>query len=346
MKIAVAMSGGVDSTVAADRLKKEGHDVFGVTMLLRPDASRADAEDARRAADALGVRHYVIDLRDEFNRTVIDYFCREYRQGRTPNPCVLCNRRIKFGALWEKARELGAERMATGHYAGIELKNGRYLLQKGADRKKDQSYFLNRLTQEQLGRTLFPLAQLTKDKVKETAAAMGLPAAERRESQEICFIPDNNYAGFIKKISGNDFRPGEIIDREGKRLGEHQSILHYTIGQRKGIGLAAPEPLYVTAIDPARNTVTVGGKEDTYTDEIVVKDINWIAIAPPQQTIKAKVKVRYRHPEAPADVIPLNEQEARIKFSAPVMAVAPGQAAVFYDGETVLGGGTIVKQGR
>jgi tRNA-uridine 2-sulfurtransferase len=345
MKIAVAMSGGVDSSVTAALLKKQGHDVFGVTMQLSDNAEVASV-DAAKVAEKLGIPHHVFDLREVFTRTVIEYFNNEYTAGRTPNPCVLCNRQIKFGALWEKARALGADYMATGHYATITLENGRFLLKKGADLKKDQSYFLYRLSQEQLGRTVFPLAALTKDKVKEIAREMDLPAANRPESQEICFIPDNDYTGFLREHIPANAAPGPILDGAGKRLGEHNGIFNYTIGQRKGLGIAAAQPLYVTGIETTANAITVGGKEALYGDELMAGDLNWIAIPPPARPFKAAARIRYRHTEADALITPIDNDKVQVKFTTPQMAVTPGQSVVFYDGDTVIGGGTILKQGR
>jgi tRNA-specific 2-thiouridylase len=355
MKIAVAMSGGVDSSVAAALLVKQGHEVIGVTMQLRPlesgtalDTAAADAvsADARKVAEKLGIPHHVLDLRRVFKHTVIDYFCREYTAGGTPNPCVLCNRQIKFGALWEKARELGAEFLATGHYAAVTQNNGRFLLKKGSDLKKDQSYFLYRLTQEQLSRTLFPLAVLTKDKVKDLARELELPTAFRPESQEICFVPDNDYAGFLKEYYHAAVTPGPILDRSGNTLGEHRGIINYTIGQRKGLGIASPEPLYVTGIDAVNNTITAGTKGDIYAVELAAGDLNWIAYDPPDRPVKVAARVRYRHEDIEAVITPINEHEIYVKFSTPQMAVTPGQSVVFYEEDTVIGGGTILRQGR
>ena len=353
MKIAVAMSGGVDSSVAAALLQEEGHEVIGVTMQLRPlsdenNGNGLDAiEDARKVAGKLDIPHHVIDLRDIFARTIIADFCREYSLGNTPNPCVLCNKYIKFGMLWEKVRELGAEFLATGHYARIETDNsGKYLLKKGKDQRKDQSYFLCQLTQEQLSRTLFPLGNLTKVKVRQIASELKLPVAERPESQEMCFIPDNDYAKFLKEYALETVAPGPIVDRQGNVLGQHEGIAFYTIGQRKGLGISAAKPLYVTAIEPERNAVVVGTKEQTYSSELVADNLNWIAASMPEQSIKVKARVRYRHPEAEAIVSPLDETSVYVKFAEPQMAITPGQAVVFYDGDTVIGGGTIIRQGR
>jgi tRNA-specific 2-thiouridylase len=345
MKIAVAMSGGVDSSVAAALLKKAGHEVTGVTMRTTDD--RRAERDAADIAGRLGIPHHVIDLRDIFKRRIIDYFCGEYGRGRTPNPCVPCNRQIKFGALQDKAERLGAEYFATGHYARVEKDNsGRYILQKGRDNYKDQSYFLCQLTQEQLGRTIFPVGELTKDEVRKIAAEIGLPSASRGESQEICFIPDNDHAGFVERHTSGTGRPGPIQGGDGRTLGQHRGIAQYTIGQRKGLGIAAAEPLYVTAIESDSNTVVVGKKEQTYDTELTAGNLNWIAIDAPERPIAAKAKIRYRHAEAEATVEPQEDGQVYVKFSLPQAAITPGQTVVFYDGDKVLGGGTIIKRGR
>jgi tRNA-uridine 2-sulfurtransferase len=362
MKIAVAMSGGVDSSVSAALLQQQGHELFGVTMRLSAAAGADSAvRDAAKVADKLGIPHFVFDFQDGFTKTVISYFCREYAAGHTPNPCVLCNRLIKFGALWEKVKTMGAEYLASGHYAGITKaiadaiapaisaslgQKDRYLLKKAADPKKDQSYFLYRLTQEQLSHTLFPLATLAKDKVKQLAREMELPTAFRPESQEICFIPDNDYAGFLREHAHFTASPGLITDGAGKRMGGHTGILNYTIGQRKGLGIAAAEPLYVTGIDAEANVITVGGKEAVYGDELIAGELNWIALTPPIQPFKPAARIRYRHREAEALITPLGDDKVYVKFDTPQMAITPGQSVVFYDGDMVLGGGTILKQGR
>ncbi|HUT66968.1 MAG TPA: tRNA 2-thiouridine(34) synthase MnmA [Dehalococcoidales bacterium] len=347
MKVAIAMSGGVDSSVAAALLKEEGHEVIGATMRLMPQATHAET-DAANIARRLGIPHHVMDFTDIFARRVIDDFCREYSLGRTPNPCVLCNKYIKFGILWERARELGADLIATGHHARIERDetSGNYLLKKGADIQKDQSYFLCRLTQEQLSNAIFPVGNLTKDRVRQIARELELPAADRPESQEICFIPDDDYPGFLKNHIPGATGPGPILDREGNIMGQHRGLIYYTVGQRKGLGIAAAEPLYVIAIDPDRNAVIVGTKEQTYGDDLVAGNLNWIAIIRPERPIKIKAKVRYRQPEAEAIVSPLDCDSFYVKFAEPQMAITPGQAIVFYEGDTVTGGGTILRQGR
>ena len=349
MKVVVAMSGGIDSSVAAALLKQEGHDVTGATMQILPSDRQGlhTEKDAEKVADKLSIPHYVIDLRDIFARQVITDFCEEYRLGRTPNPCIRCNQYIKFGALLERAREMGADFMTTGHHARIDLDEatGTYLLKKGVDPQKDQSYFLCQLTQEQLSRALFSIGNFTKDRVREIARELNLPVAARPESQEICFIPDDDYQAFLKNYLPGADEPGPIIDKAGNTLGKHQGIMSYTIGQRKGLGIAAAEPLYVTAIEPDRNAVVVGSKEQIYGSELIASDLNWIAITRPEYPIKIKAKIRYRHLEAKAMVIPLDEVSVYVKFAEPQKAITPGQAIAFYDGDIAIGGGTISRQG-
>ena len=349
MKIAIAMSGGIDSSAAAALLKEEGHEVIGVTMQVIPSGDRDDAGTAaRETADKLGIPHHVINFRDIFSRRIIDDFCREYRRGRTPNPCVLCNRDIKFGVLRERAREMGADYLATGHHARVERDkvSGRYLLKKGADKRKDQSYFLCRLGQEQLSRAVFPVGNITKERVKKIAEELGLSAGVRPESQEICFVPDDDYAGFLESLVPEAAVPGPILDGAGKIVGEHKGIIHYTVGQRKGLGIAAGEPMYVIAIDAERNAVVTGTKEQTYSTELVAGDLNWIAVSPPEAPVKVETKIRYGHAGAEALVTPDDNAEYHVKFTEPQAAITPGQTVVFYDGDTVLGGGTILRQGR
>jgi tRNA-specific 2-thiouridylase len=344
VKIAVAMSGGVDSSVAAALLKEAGHEVSGVTMRLTDDthAGTYAADTARR----LGLPHRVIDLRDIFTATIIDYFCGEYGRGRTPNPCILCNRYIKFGALWEAAKKAGAEMLATGHYARIEKsRRGKYILKRGRDGNKDQSYFLCQLTQEQLSRTMFPVGNLTKDEVRKIAREMGLPAMARPESQEICFIPDNDLAGFLRAHTPEAERPGAILDEAGRAIGRHRGIASYTIGQRRGLGIASTEPLYVTGIVAEQNTVIAGTRDRTYGTELTAGGLNWIGVGAPEHPLEVKAKIRYRHAEAAATVTPVGDETVRVIFKEPQAAITPGQAVVFYDGARVMGGGTIAKKG-
>jgi tRNA-specific 2-thiouridylase len=355
LNITVAMSGGVDSSVAAALIKAEGHNVTGVTMRLWPveelnnSHSQADSVvKAREVADKLGIPHHIIDLTDIFQKEIIDDFCQEYRRGLTPNPCVRCNHYIKFGALMDKVQEFGADRLATGHYARVvrDEKNGKYLLKKGADTPKDQSYFLSQLTQAQLSHTLFPLGGMTKDKVRQLAAEMELPATERPESQEICFIPNDDYAAFLEKHLPDAGEPGPITNQKGETLGEHRGIHAYTIGQRRGLGIAAAEPLYVTAIESGENTIVVGPRESIFSRELTASDVNWILGTAPDFPVTLQARIRYRHPEAEA-ILDLTDKETfHAVFKEPQMAVTPGQAVVFYDGENVIGSGIITKPGR
>ncbi len=353
-KVVVAMSGGVDSSVAASLLKEEGYRVIGVTMqILPPDKAEGKhpedcrspraTEDARRVADKLGIAHHIMDFSDIFARKVIADFCQEYSLGRTPNPCIRCNRYVKFDALLKRAVELGADFIATGHHARIEKEEteGAYLLKKGVDRQKDQSYFLYLLTQEQLSRTLLPIGNFTKKEVRQKARELKLPTAARPESQDICFIPDDNYAEFLKDYIPQATEPGPILSERGDVLGSHRGILSYTTGQRKGLGISAREPLYVIAIEPERNAVIVGNKEQALGNELIASRLNWIAIERLTQPITLKARIRYRHREAEATVTPLDEDRVEVKFKQPQLAITPGQAVVFYDGDTVIGGGTI-----
>jgi tRNA-uridine 2-sulfurtransferase len=341
MKIAVAMSGGVDSSVTVALLKNEGHDVLGLTMLVTPSEEAAVA--ARETAQALGIPHYTVDFREVFAKQVISQFCQQYSQGRTPNPCVNCNRLIKFGALREKARELGAAVMATGHYAQIEKRSadGRFVIRKGIDRTRDQSYFLYKLTQSQLADALFPLGNLTKDSVRKMALEMGLPAVKRKESREICFIPDNDYPRFLREHLTTKIEKGKIVDKQGNVLGTHNGIIDYTIGQRKGLGISSVNPLYVVDIDGQNNTVIIGEKQDVYAGEFIVSDLNWITFEKLMEPLMVKTRIRYLHHEAEAIIKPAEGDKVIVKFTEPQMAITPGQAAVFYDDDMVVGGGTI-----
>jgi len=354
-RVLVAMSGGVDSSVTAALLKDEGYEVIGVTMQVLPkdEISQVERdnvccgleaiEDAKKVANKLKIPHYVLNFRDIFNDIVISNFCEEYRKGRTPNPCIRCNRYIKFGALLKKANELDADYMATGHYARIEYDNQkkRYLLKKGVDLSKDQSYFLYVMTQEQLKQTLMPVGKLTKERVRAIAEEKCLPIASKPESQEICFIPNNDYREFLKKNIPEIAEPGHIMNREGEVIGEHQGIVSYTIGQRKGIGLTSKNPLYVTAIDRENNAIFVGEREEVYSDELIANDTNFIAISELKEPIIVNAKIRYRHKASSATVIPLDRDNVQIKFHRPQWAITPGQSVVFYSEDTVIGGGVI-----
>jgi tRNA-specific 2-thiouridylase len=356
MKVVVAMSGGVDSSVTAALLKQDGYQVIGATMQIWPPNELGDeahkfggccgfdaVSEAKNVAHTLGIPHYVMNFRNEFAQKVITNFCREYSLGRTPNPCIRCNEHIKFDALLNRAKELGADFIATGHYTRIEHDeaNDRYLLKKGVDRGKDQSYVLYIMSQNQLKHTLMPLGVFTKEKVRQIARELGLSVADKAESQEICFIPDGNYSRFLKEYMPEVAKPGPILDREGNTLGEHRGILFYTIGQRKGLGISAEEPIYVVAIDRARNAIIVGSKQEVYGDELIATNLNWITMESPKQPLELKAKIRYRHREADAVIIPISKGDAHVKFKQPQMAITPGQAIVFYHKDTVVGGGTI-----
>ncbi len=350
------MSGGVDSSVAAAILKADGRDIFGVTMdlavlpprfcrseELRSCCGRRAVDDAVAVAAKLGILHCVVDFRRLFEVRVVADFCAEYAAGRTPNPCVRCNQFIKFGLLFERARRLGAEAVATGHYARIDrdAASGRWLLRKGIDPDKDQSYFLFPLTQTELARTLFPLGGLTKSEVRARAAAAGLPVAEKPESQEICFVPDDDYAGFLRDRCPGAFRPGPIVDAAGRVIGAHDGIAHFTVGQRKGMGIAAPRPLYVLRVDAERNTIVAGPSEALYGRSLEAGGMNWISIDRLTGPRNVRARIRYKHAEAAARVEPAGPDRVRVEFVQPQRAIAPGQSVVFYDGDIVVGGGTI-----
>jgi len=355
--VVAAMSGGVDSSVAAFLLKEQGYEVIGLTMdLYDLKDSRCDGasgrkgccgwqakEDAARAAASLGIPHYVVDLRREFEEAVVSDFCREYGLGRTPNPCVRCNEHIKFKALTARASRLGARWIATGHYARTarDPSSGRIVLRKGRDPAKDQSYFLYALTQDQLGGAIFPVGELAKADVRRIARKLGLKAADAPESQEICFVPDRRYAAFVASRCPAALEPGPILDGRGRVLGRHQGILNFTIGQRKGLGIAAPNPLYVLKIDAGRQAVIVGSNEGLYQTTLFVERVNFIAIDRLREERTLKVRIRYRHAEAEARVTPESCGRVRVEFAKPQRAVTPGQSAVFYDGDVVVGGGII-----
>jgi tRNA-uridine 2-sulfurtransferase len=369
MKIAVAMSGGVDSSAAAAILKEQGHELVGFTMQLwnqrrgisvdengEPLPSRCcsldDVYDARRVAEELGFPFYVLNLEREFESDVVAPFVASYLNGETPIPCVACNSRLKFASLDRLATSLGCEKVATGHYARVEFdaESNRFRLMRGSDLQKDQSYFLWELTQDQLSRSLFPLGESSKPEARAAARRHELAVAEKAESQEICFVPDGNYAGFIDRYlaaeSQADRLPGtgEIINTSGAVIGTHEGIHRYTIGQRRGIGIANAQPLYVTAIDAARNRITVGNQDELLCDEFIAAGVNWIAFEPPSEAVRAEVRVRYRHTAEPATITPLPDNRVRVKFDEPQRAITPGQATVFYRGNEVGGGGWIMKR--
>ena len=349
------MSGGVDSSLAAHLLKEKGYEVIGATMCIgsmdRTETGLPrccglnDIEDARRVALHLGIPFYVFHLREEFEKEIVEYFCGEYANGRTPNPCIPCNERIKFGSFLKKALEMEADFVATGHYArlGWDENANCYLVKKGMDRKKDQSYVLFSLSQDQLRYILFPLGEYRKEEVRRKAFHLGLRVHDKPESQEVCFIQDNSYRPFLKERLGESIESGPIIDRNGQLLGKHQGIAFYTVGQRRGLGLAKGKPLYVVKIDREKNTLIVGEEEEVYGDTFIVDSVNWIKSQDVLPGFSSQVKIRYNHPGSEAVLFPREKGEVEVKFMSPQKAITPGQAAVFYDGETVLGGGWIKK---
>jgi tRNA-specific 2-thiouridylase len=347
VRVVVGMSGGVDSSVAAALLVEEGHEVIGVTLNLAGSDSRCcsldDADDARRVADGLGIRFYVANYKDRFREEVIEPFADAYLAGRTPIPCVTCNKRFKFDYLLARGRALGADAVATGHYARIVPgADGTPRLLRGEDAGKDQSYFLFNLAPEQLARIRFPLGALCKDEVRSRARELGLATAEKPESQEICFVPDGDYAAVVERIRpGAAPGKGDVVDEQGTLLGHHSGIHRYTVGQRRGLGVSGSEPRYVVRIDAAANRVVVGPAASLVANEARVEHVSWTRAAAPAASLQAEVKIRYRDVPVPARVAPDGEGGAEVRFDAPVRAVTPGQAAVFYRGDEVLGGGWI-----
>jgi tRNA-specific 2-thiouridylase len=345
-RVVVAMSGGVDSSVAAALLVERGVETIGVTLHLAGSDSRCcslqDADDARRVAERLGIRFYVANFKDRFRSEVIEPFADAYLAGRTPIPCVACNKRFKFDYLLERARVFGAARVASGHYARVDADpaSGRFRLRRAADASKDQTYFLFQLDQRQLAALEFPLGDLTKEQVRARARALGLATADKPESQEICFVPGGDYARVVEQVRpGSLPGEGDVVDAAGSVIGRHPGVHHFTIGQRRGLGIAAGERLYVTGIDAVRNRVQVGGEDALGVTSARVERVSWIEGAPPAAGTRSSVRVRYRHEGADAALEPGPDASVRVHFDAPVRAVAPGQAAVFYAGDVVLGGG-------
>ncbi|MDE5779751.1 MAG: tRNA 2-thiouridine(34) synthase MnmA [Lachnospiraceae bacterium] len=355
-KVAVGMSGGVDSSVAAYLLKEQGYDVIGVTMQIWQDEdvdSMAEnggccglsaVDDARCVADKLGIPYYVLNFKKEFKQHVIDYFMDEYMHARTPNPCIACNRYVKWEALLKRALELGCDYIATGHYARVvKLENGRFALKKSASIRKDQTYALYNLTQEQLSRTLMPVGEYDKEEIRKIAEQIGLFIADKPDSQEICFVPDNDYAGYIERESGKSFDKGNFVDLDGRILGTHKGIIHYTIGQRKGLGLSVGKPVFVVDIRPDTNEVVIGTNEDTFHQELIADRVNLMSISSVEEEMPLNAKIRYSHKGAPCRIKMLDDNTLRCCFEEPVRAITPGQAVVFYDGDVVAGGAVIKK---
>jgi tRNA-specific 2-thiouridylase len=351
-RVAVALSGGVDSSTAAALLVQQGYQVSGVTMRLwaappmgqlpeNASSTPAAVEDARRVCALLGIPFHLVDLEQEFKAKVVGYFCDQYALGRTPNPCLVCNREIKFKVLLCVVREWGADFLATGHYARIRFRDGEYQLLRGVDRRKDQSYVLYGLGQEDLPHLLFPLGDRSKSEVRAMATEFGLPTADRPESQDACFLSHGDYRAFLARERPETTRPGPILDLQGHALGQHRGVAFYTIGQRQGMGLTAAHPLYVVEIDPARNALIVGPKAALLRKGLFAEEVHFVAGRPPLQPVPITAKIRYKAPEAAATLIPLPEQKAKVIFTAAQPAITPGQGVVFYQDEVVIGGGII-----
>ena len=355
-RAAGAMSGGVDSSVAALLLAQAGWACTGVTLRLyagadaAPDGARTccsleDVEDARAVARRLGIRHYTFNFTEAFERDVIGRFVQGYLAGETPNPCIDCNKHIKFSALLRRAQLMGCTHVATGHYARIVRgANGRMLLQTGLDAGKDQSYMLYGMTQRELAHTLFPLGALTKAEVRALALENGFGNARKRDSQDICFVPDGDYAAFIRRYAGKEFPPGAFVGTQGQVYGQHKGIIHYTVGQRKGLGLSFPQPMFVKELDVEKNRVVLAKAEELFSQEVIARDINLISVESIPAPLRVKARVRYRQKEQPATVLQTGPDELRVVFDQPQRAVTPGQSLVLYDGDTVVGGGKIARK--
>lgn len=358
IRVVVAMSGGVDSSVAAALLKKEGYDVIGITMQLWPSdlpygqfsesgcCSLTAVEDARRVAYKLGIPYYVVNFQEPFREAVIDAFVEEYLRGETPNPCLICNQRVKFGLLLQKAMELGADYVATGHYAriGYDPERGRYVVRKSRDPLKDQTYTFYGQTQEQLAHTLTPCGDYTKEEIRALAREWNLGVASKPDSQEICFIPDNDYRRFLREYRPEAYNPGPILDKHGRRIGTHDGIAFYTVGQRKGLRISSGQRLYVIAIDKENNALIVGTEEDVLGTALAVRDVNWVSIPGIDGPRRVRAKIRYNAPEVDAEIFPGPGGQVVTRLIEPQRAISPGQAVVWYDGEYLLGGGIIDRQ--
>ena len=344
-KILVGMSGGVDSSVCASVLAEKGYSVSGVTLALLGEdlASSQNIKDAKAVCDRLSIEHYAIDLSEDFKKFVIDYFVNEYIEGKTPNPCIACNKNIKFGKMLKIAKEKGFSKIATGHYARVEYQNGRYLLKKAKDISKDQSYVLYCLSQEQLSSVEFPLGEYTKPQVREIAQNNGFVNANKKDSQDICFVPDGDYASFIEKTANFVSSTGDYINRQGEKIGEHKGVIHYTIGQRKGLGVAFGHPVFVISKNAKTNQVLLGENEELFYKSVLVKDVNFIPFDELNGSLNVTAKLRYNQIPQPAVIKKTEDGNVLITFNEPQRAPSPGQAAVFYDGDIVVGGGIIVR---
>lgn len=356
-KVVVGLSGGVDSSVAAYLLKKQGYDVIGVTMQIWQEediemqeenggcCGLTAVDDARRVANQLDIPYYVMNFRKEFQKNVIDYFIHEYLEARTPNPCIACNRYVKWEALLKRSMEIGADYIATGHYARImQLPNGRYTLKQSATLAKDQTYALYNLTQEQLAHTLMPVGAYTKDEIREMAEEIELQVANKPDSQEICFVPDDDYAKFIKEETGTEIPEGNFVDLDGNVLGKHKGIIHYTIGQRKGLGLAMGKPVFVVDIKKETNEVVIGSNEDVFAKSLIANRVNLMSIESLEGDMRVKAKIRYNHRGADATIRMIGEDLIQVVFDEPQRAMTPGQAVVFYEEDYVVGGASIIRK--
>lgn len=341
-KIAVGMSGGVDSSVSALLLKEMGYDVLGVTLALSSD-SKSEAADSKSVCDLIGARHILLDLRREFFSEVIEDFINSYKSGGTPNPCIVCNKKIKFGIMLDRVIGLGCSKIATGHYARIENQKGRYIIKKALDITKDQSYVLYGLSQDVLSKTVFPLGEMTKEQVREIAEKNRLVNAKKKDSQDICFVPDGDYASFIEKTANFKSQKGNFTDTDGNVLGEHQGIINYTVGQRKGLGIALGRPRFVLSKDIQNNTVVLGDEEELFYKKVLVENVNYIPFDTAESDLKIKAKLRYRQTEDDAVLHPIDEKTVLLEFERPQRAPSFMQSAVFYEGDIVIGGGKIVK---
>ncbi|WP_455717779.1 tRNA 2-thiouridine(34) synthase MnmA [Anaerosporobacter sp.] len=356
-KVVIGMSGGVDSSVAAHLLKKAGYDVIGVTMQIWQDEDHFTQEteggccglsavdDARRVAQSLDIPYYVMNFKKEFKANVMDYFVNEYLQGRTPNPCIACNRYVKWESLLKRSLDIGADYIATGHYARVlKLENGRFTLRKSATAAKDQTYALYNLTQYQLSHTLMPVGEFTKDEIREIAKDINLRVANKPDSQEICFIPDNNYAKFVEENTGEKIMPGNFVNSAGEVIGKHKGITHYTVGQRKGLNLSLGHPAFVLEIRPETNEVVIGSNEEVFSDKLYANNLNFMAIEDLEGSMEVEAKIRYSHKGAKCTIKKVGEDELECIFEEPQRAITPGQAVVFYKDDYIVGGGTIMRK--